>query len=304
MWMASPESEALADLYRDWSRRMAADPEMPINEFRAMFEEWATVTAEPADVAYEEMAIGGIPVLRARPASHRQEVLLICFHGGGYVTGSRASHRKLFGHIAVAAKASAMIVEYRRAPESPFPAAVDDALAAYCWALGSGLKSKNIAFVGDSAGGGLAVALALAARRDGLPVPGAIFLMSPWLDLEAKGRSYDANAGVDLIVSRAVIQSLVPAFLGATGSVDDPVANPIVADLAGLPPVLIQVGADESFLDDSRNFAARAKQAGVEVELDVVPEMQHVFQFLGGVAPEADAAIGRAGGWLEAKLTA
>ena len=220
------------------------------------------------------------------------------------MTGSRASHRKLFGHVAVAAKASALIVEYRRAPENPYPAAVDDALAAYRWALDSGLKARNIAFVGDSAGGGLAVVLALAARRDGLPVPGAIFVMSPWLDLEAKGQSYDANSGVDLIVSRPVIQSLVPALLGATGSVEDPIANPIIADPAGLPPVLIHVGAYESFVDDSRNFTALAKQAGVEVELDIVPEMQHVFHFLGGVAPEADAAIARAGAWLEAKLTA
>ena len=302
--MASPESEVLADLYRNWGRRMAADPEMPIDEFRAMFEEWATITADPRGVAYEDAAIDGIPALWVRPVSHRPDLLLICFHGGGYVTGSIASHRKMFGHIAVAAKASALIVEYRRAPENPYPAAVEDALTVYRWALGSGLKAKNIAFIGDSAGGGLAVALALAARRDGLPVPGAIFVMSPWLDLEAKGRSYDANAGVDLIVSRAVIHSLVPALLGGTGSVEDPIANPIMADPAGLPPVLIQVGAYESFLDDSRNFTALAKQAGVEVELDVVPEMQHVFHFLGGVAPEADAAIARAGAWLEAKLTA
>ena len=302
--MASPESGVLADLYRDWGKRMAADPEMPIDEFRAMFEEWATITAEPADVAYEDTAIDGIPALWVRPASHRPDVLLICFHGGGYVTGSIASHRKMFGHFAVAAKAPALIVEYRRAPESPYPAAVEDALTVYRWALGSRFEGKNIAFVGDSAGGGLAVALALAARRDGLPVPGAIFVMSPWLDLEAKGQSYDANSGVDLIVSRPVIQNIVPMFLGATGSVEDPIANPILADPAGLPPILIQVGGYESFVDDSRNFAALAKQAGVEVELDVVHEMQHVFQFLGGVAPEADAAIARAGAWLEAKLTA
>ena len=302
--MASSESEVLADLYRDWGKRMAADPEMPIDEFRAMFEEWATITAEPADVAYEDTAIDGIPALWVRPASHRPDVLLICFHGGGYVTGSIASHRKMFGHFAVAAKAPALIVEYRRAPESPYPAAVEDALTAYRWALGSGLKAKNIAFIGDSAGGGLAVASALAARRDGLPVPGAIFVMSPWLDLEAKGQSYDTNSAVDLIVSRPVIQNIVPMFLGATGSVEDPIANPILADPAGLPPILIQVGAYESFVDDSRHFTALAKQAGVEVELDVVPEMQHVFHFLGGVAPEADAAIAHAGAWLEAKLTA
>ena len=302
--MASRESEALADLYRSWAGRMAADPEMPIDQFRDMFEEWATVTAEPVGVTFEETTIGGLPALWARPSSYRQDRLLLCFHGGGYVTGSRASHRKMFGHIAKAAGVPALIVEYRLAPENPFPAAIEDALAAYRWALSSGVAARNIAFVGDSAGGGLAIASTLAARRDALPVPGAIFVMSPWLDMAATGASYDANAEVDLIVSRAIIRNLTPALLGPDGSIDDPIANPIRADPAGLPPLLIQVGSDESFLDDSRHFAARAKQGGVDVELDVVPEMQHVFQFLGGVAPEADAAIQRAGAWLDAKLTA
>lgn len=302
--MASRESEVLADLYRDWASRMVADPTMSIDEFRDMFEEWATVTAEPADVSYEETTIDGVPALWARPASASPHRLLICFHGGGYVTGSRNSHRKMFGHIAAAAGAPALIVEYRRAPESPFPAALDDALKAYRFALKSGLAADSIAFVGDSAGGGLSIASALAAKRDDIPLPGAIYLMSPWLDLDATGASYDTNAGLDLIVSRPVIAGLVPAYLGAGGNSRDPIANPILADPTGLPPILIQVGGYESFLDDSRKFAAAASQAGVDVDLDVVPEMQHVFQFLGGVAPEADAAIARAGMWLRAKLSA
>ena len=301
--MASRELQILADLYRNWASRMAANPAMSIDEFRDMFEEWATVTAEPADVAYEETTIDGIPALWARPSSPTQNRLLICFHGGGYVTGSRKSHRKLFGHIAAAAGASALIVDYRRAPEYPYPAAVEDAMTVYRWALASGVAADSVAFVGDSAGGGLSVAAALSARRDKVPLPGAIFLMSPWLDLDATGASYDTNAGVDLIVSRPVIQGLVPAYLGASGSSQDPIANPILADPTGLPPILIQVGGHESFLDDSRKFAAAASQAGVDVDLDVVPEMQHVFQFLAGVAPEADAAIARAGMWLRAKLS-
>lgn len=300
--MASRESEALADLYRGWSARIAADPAMPIDDFRAMFEEWATVTAEPVGVAFEEAMIGTIPVLRARPQAPQPGRLLLCFHGGGYVTGSRASHRKMFGHIAAAARIDALIVEYRRAPESPYPAAVEDALAVFRWALASGIGAAHIAFVGDSAGGGLSVATALAARRDDSPVPGAMYLMSPWLDLEAKGESYDANAAVDLIVDRGIIEGLVPALLGPDGSVGDPIANPIIADLTGLPPALIQVGGHEAFLDDSRLFAARAKAAGVDVALEIVPEMQHVFQFLAGTAPEADAAIARAATWLTGKL--
>lgn len=301
--MASRESEVLADLYRNWASRMAADPTMSIGEFRNMFEEWATVTAEPADVAYQETTIDGVTVLWASPSSASPDRLLICFHGGGYVTGSRNSHRKMFGHIAAAAGVPALIVDYRRAPESPYPAAVEDALTTYRFALNSGVAARCIAFVGDSAGGGLSIASVMAAKRDGIPLPGAIFIMSPWLDLDATGASYDTNAGFDLIVSRPVIEGLVPAYLGDSGSSRDPIANPILANPVGLPPILIQVGGYESFLDDSRKFAAAASQAGVDVELDVVPEMQHVFQFLGGVAPEADAAIERAGTWLRAKLS-
>jgi acetyl esterase/lipase len=291
----------LADLYRDWSRRMAANPEMPIGEFRDLFEEWATITTTPLGVEFEDTEIGNIPITWARPPQATNG-LLICFHGGGYVTGSRASHKKLFGHIAASAGTDALIVEYRRAPEHPYPSALLDALECYRWALASGYHKENIAFVGDSAGGGLCVSATLAASRDGLPLPAALFVMSPWLDLTASGESYDTNASNDLIVSRAVIQGLVPAVLGAEGDVTDPIANPILADPSGMPPILIQVGGHESFLDDSRKFAANAKNAGVEVELEIVPEMQHVFQFLGGVAPEADAAIQRAGLWLRQHL--
>ncbi len=300
--MASHESEALAGLYRNWAARMAADSTMPLEQFRAMFEEWATVTAEPADVSFLEGDVGGVPVLWARPAN-ASGALLICLHGGGYVTGSRASHRKLFGHIAAAANTVALIVEYRRAPEHPYPAALADALSVYRAMLDAGTDPATTALVGDSAGGGLSIGTALALRRDRLPQPGAIYLMSPWLDLGATGASYDTNSGVDLIVSRPVIESLVPAILGDAGSPDDPIANPILADPVGLPPILIQVGAFEVFLDDSRRFAEQARQAGVSVDLDIVPEMQHVFHVLAGAAPEADAAVARAGAWLKDRLS-
>jgi acetyl esterase/lipase len=260
---------------------MTADPEMPIGAFRAMFEEWGTVTGPPRDVSFENDKVGDIPITWARP-ENPSVGLLICLHGGGYVTGSRESHQKLFGHIAAAARAPAMIVEYRRAPEAPYPAALEDALTCYRHALDSGLKPHNIALVGDSAGGGLCVSAALALLRDGIPLPAALFLMSPWLDLSASGESYDTNAANDLIVSRPVIQGLVATVLGERGKIDDPIANPILANPKGLPPILIQVGGYEAFLDDSRAFAATARKAGVDVELQIVPEMQHVFHFLGG----------------------
>jgi acetyl esterase/lipase len=300
--MASRESEQLADLYRHWSRRIAADPAMPIANFRALFEEWESVTAEPEGVTYKEGAIGDVPVLWAYPEPHDAERLLICLHGGGYVTGSSASHRKMFAHIARQSATPALIVDYRRAPEHPYPAPLEDALACYRAALGMGIQARKIGLVGDSAGGGLCVSTAVAARDTGLGSPGTVFLISPWLDMEVRGASYEVNAQNDLIVSRGILESLVPAVLGADADVGDALANPIRADLAGFPPTLIQVGSEEVLLDDSRAFAERARRIGVEIDLEVIDGMQHVFTFLAGVAPEADGAIERAGRWLTARL--
>jgi len=300
--MPSPQSEKLADLYRDWGRRIAADPAMPLESFRAIFDEWPSVTGEPDGVAFRDDTVGDLPVILVEPEGADETRLLICFHGGGYVTSSRFTHRKMFGHIAKAARSHAVVVEYGRAPENSHPGPVNDALTVYRWALEKGVAPGKIAFAGDSAGGGLAAAAALAARDAGLPRPGALLLMSAWLDLRAEGESYDTNAGHDLVVSRPVMQSLSPMLLGESGSLDDHTANPIVGDLTGLPPVLLQVGSHETLLDDSRSFAAKATAAGVEAVLQIEPEMQHVFQFLAGTAPEADAAVTRAGDWLQTTL--
>ncbi|CAN5234372.1 alpha/beta hydrolase [soil metagenome] len=302
--MASQQSDALADLYRDWGQRIAKDPGMPLESFRAIFDEWPTVTAEPDGVHFREDVVADLPVIWCEPDGADEKRLLICFHGGGYVTSSRHTHRKMFGHVARAAQATAVIVEYGRTPENPHPGPVTDGLSAYRWALDAGYEPSRIGLVGDSAGGGLAVATALAARQAELPAPGAVYLMSAWLDLRASGESYDQNAGTDLVVSRPVMLSLAPMLLGETGDLDDPLANPIVADLSGFPPTLLQVGSHETLLDDSRVFADRARQAGADARVEVEPDMQHVFQFLAGTAPEADEAIERAGSWLQSTLQA
>jgi acetyl esterase/lipase len=156
--------------------------------------------------------------------------------------------------------------------------------------------------IGDSAGGGLAVTTILRAREQGLPLPAATMPLSPWLDMDATGETFETNAEKDLIVTREMIRTMAGAFLGEGGNRKDPLANPLLADLKGLPPIYIQTGADETLLDDSRKLADLGRKSGVDVTLEIVPEMQQVFQFLVGTAPEGDAAIHRLAHWVRPKL--
>lgn len=300
--MASKESDALKVLYRSWVDALGANPEMPLDEMRRMFEHWGDVTAEPGGVDYLETDAGGVPALWAVPKGSQADRVLLCSHGGGYVTGSMYTHRKVYGHFAKAIGCRALIVHYGRAPENPHPGPVDDMVKVYGWLLQSGIRPMHVAFTGDSAGGGLAVTTMLRARQNGMPLPAASIPLSPWLDMEATGSTFKSNADKDVLVSAPIIQSMASTFLGSNGKPDDPLANPLHADLAGLPPLLIQVGADETLLDDSRALAAAARRAGVDVTLEEEPDMQHVYHFLAGVAPEADAAIGRMARWVRPKL--
>ncbi len=192
-------------------------------------------------------------------------------------------------------------VDYRLAPEHPFPAPVDDALAAYRALLDDGFAPSSIALTGDSAGGGLCVATCLAARDAGLPQPAAMMLMSPWTDLAATGASLQSKASVDLMVDTDAIAQFAALYLDGADA-QDPLASPLFGDLTGLAPMYIQVGGHETLLDDSIRLAASAAHAGVDVRLDVFPEMQHVFQSALGQLPEADDGIARAGTWLQSML--
>ena len=172
----------------------------------------------------------------------------------------------------------------------------------YKWLLDQGIRPGHTALIGDSAGGALAVTTILRARDQGLPLPAATIPLSPWLDMEATGETFETNAEKDLIVTRDMIRTMAGAFLGEGGNHQDPLANPLLADLNGLPPIYIQTGGDETLLDDSRQLADLARKSGVDVTLEIVPEMQHVFQFLAGTAPEGDAAISRLASWVRPKL--
>jgi monoterpene epsilon-lactone hydrolase len=300
--MASQGTEALNALYRGWVAALQANPEMPLDELRRMFDQWGNITGEPGGVDYIETMAGEIPALWAEPKNCARDRVLLCAHGGGYVVASMYTHRKTYAHVAKAIGIRALIVDYRRAPENIHPGPVNDMAQSYKWLLDQGIRPTHVALIGDSAGGGLAVTTILCAREQGLPLPTATMPLSPWLDMEASGETFTTNADKDLLVTRDIIAAMAATFLGEGGNRRDPLANPLYADLAGLPPMYIQTGADESLLDDSRKLADRARRSGVDVTLDIVPEMQHVFQFLAGTAPEADQAIRRLADWVRPKL--
>jgi acetyl esterase/lipase len=300
--MASRESEQLKALYRGWVAALEADPEMPLDELRRLFERWGDITAEPGGVDYIEVDAGSVPAMWAVPKGCDPSRVLLCAHGGGYVVGSMYTHRKIYGHVAKAVGCRALIVHYGRAPENVHPGPVDDMVTAYKRLLDAGVQSAHVALIGDSAGGGLAITTILRARERGLPLPAASMPLSPWLDMEAKGETFETNRERDVLVTRDIIGTMAGTFLGEHGNRRDPLANPLHADLRGLPPLYIQTGADEALLTDSRDLAESARRSGVHVTLEVVPEMQHVFQFLAGTAPEADAAIARLAKWVRPHL--
>src|SRR5215468_7839974 len=300
--MASKQTEELNKLYREWAAALQANPEMPLDELRHMFEQWERITGEPGAVDYIETDAGGVPALWAVPKNCAQDRVLLCAHGGGYVVGSMYTRRKTYAHVAKAIRCRALIVHYGRAPENVHPGPVNDIVRSYKSLLDEGIRPDHVALIGDSAGGGLAVTTILRASEQRLPLPAATIPLSPWLDMDATGETFETNAAKDLIVTRDLIQGMAATFLGEGGSRRDALANPLYSDLKGFPPIYIQTGADETLLDDSRKLADLARRSGVEVKLEVVPEMQHVFQFLAGTAPEADAAIRRLADWVRPKL--
>lgn len=303
--MASKESEALSTLYKGWIETITSTPDLPLAEVRKLFEHWGDVTGEPGDVDYIEVDAGGVPALWAIPKNAATDRVIQATHGGGYSVGSRYSHRKMFGHIAKAVGAQALILDYRRAPEHLHPAPVEDAVRSYQWLLEQGYRPEHIGLTGDSAGGGLAITTLLLLRDRGIPLPAASAPLSPWTDLLLSGASFESNAAKDHFVKRHLATHMSATYLGDDGDSParrDPLASPLYADLKGLPPLYVQVGGDEALLDDSTRFVEAARAAGNAVKYDIYPEQQHVFQFLAGTAPEADQAVRDLGAWFRPLL--
>jgi acetyl esterase/lipase len=229
-----------------------------------------------ADVTVEPIAANGVrSEWTSTPDADRSKCVLY-LHGGGYVIGSLDSHRHLVAEVGRAARARTLAINYRLAPEHPFPAAVDDSLAAYRFLLSSGVPSAGITVAGDSAGGGLVVAAMVAIRDAGLPQPGCGWAISPWVDMEAIGDSMVTKAAADPTVQKAGILDMARLYLGSADP-RSPLAAPLYADLSGLAPLLIQVGAAETLLDDAIRLAQVAGAADVAVDLQVWPEMIHVW---------------------------
>jgi epsilon-lactone hydrolase len=275
--------ERIRAVYRSWNR------ETSVAQMRS---DWDTAFGgTTAPVTCECVSAGGVDGEWMSPADAPEDKAILYFHGGGFRIGSVSSHRDLIARIALASGCRVLAINYRLAPEHRFPAALDDAIAAYRWMLDCGLTSANIAFAGDSAGGNLVLAAMLALRERRLPLPVSAVLMSPWTDLAATGASYISRAEADPIHQRAMILALAKNYLGGQGDPYDPLVSPLYADLGGLPPLLIQVGDRETVLDDSVMFADMARAAGIDVNLEVWDGMIHVFQMFGAELPEARQAI-------------
>lgn len=291
-------ADFLRALYQSWSDRMAANPNLTIADLRSMFDEWHQPTLESEGVTYKSDTLAGVEGLWALPVGADTSQVILYTHGGGFAVGSAASHRKLAGHLAAHLGVTAFVIDYRRAPEHPFPAQIQDATAVYKELLARGFKASNIVTSGDSAGGNLAISTVLKLREEGVALPGAVIAFSPWLDMEHVGKTLTTNAATDALVSKGILEAMSGMFLGEHGSRTDPLANPLKANYQGFPRLYINAGGAETLLDNAQDLARIAKAAGVSVTLSVVDGMQHVFPFLAGRAPEADEELRRIAGWF------
>ena len=293
--MASPQLQQAIDAMKSLTQAQPSTPQ----EMRVMFEQMAA-PAE-ADIKCEPVSAGGVRAEWISAPGAIPDRAVLYLHGGGYVVGSIKTHRDLMGRVSRAAKARVLGLDYRLAPEHPFPAAVDDSVAAYRWMLQQDLKPSRIAVAGDSAGGGLVVATLVAIRDAKLPIPRAGVCLSPWVDLEGIGESMKTREHSDPVVRRDGLLQMASAYLGGKNA-RTPLAAPLYADLKGLPPLLIQVGDAETLLDDSNRLAERALAAGVQVKLEVWPEMIHVFQLFAGFLPEGQQAVDGLGQFISQQL--
>ena len=253
------------------------------------------------DVRVDPTEVGGVAAEWTTVPGSRPDRVLVYLHGGGYCIGSVRSHRLLVADLARAARARALSLDYRLAPEHPHPAAVDDAAAAVRALIASGVPAPSIAVAGDSAGGGLTVATLLALRDAGDPLPAAGACLSPWFDLALSGESIRTRASLDPVCNEPMLRRMADAYLGGADA-EAPLASPIHADLAGLPPLLVQVGTAEILYDDASRFADRARSARVDVTFEPWEDMIHVWHAYALLLPEGQRAIERVGAFLAGHL--
>ncbi len=282
-------------------RQSAFPADGDVRELRRLLAELTSAQPLPAGVTVTPAALGGIPTAEITLDGTEPRHVVLYFHGGVYVLGNAAQAAGLAAQIGRRTRAKVISVDYRLAPEHPYPAAVDDALAAYQALLLAGTDPSDVAFAGESAGGGLAIATLVNARDHGLPLPAAAYLMSPYADLTLAGTTMDTKRAADPLLSRENLQARVPDYTAG----HDPalgLISPIFAGLSGLPPLIIQAGSHEVLLDDAIRLARQAAVADVAVTLDITPGVPHVFQAYYPILDEAAAALDRAGQLLSAHL--
>lgn len=255
---------------------------------------------QPADITFTEVDAGGVPAEWVIPDSAEPGRAIVYCHGGGYATGSPAGFRGLTTHLARSSRSRVLAIDYRLAPEHPYPAALDDALAAYRYAVADH-SPANVAVAGDSSGGGLVLSALIALRDAGDPLPAAAACLCPWTDLMMSGRSIEGNAETDVMVRAESLAMFADAYLGSTNRMT-PTVSPLFADPSGLPPLLLEVGATEILVDDTMRFAVKADAAGVHVTLVIHDDGFHVWHSFADMVPEAKDAITGVGAWLDKHL--
>jgi epsilon-lactone hydrolase len=297
--MPSQAMQDVIDALRDRQKASASQPPPTLEERRATFAPAGRLHPVPDDVLVTEVTAGGVPAhWLAAPGADPGRVLLF-LHGGGYELGSLRSDGELAARLGRASGMRVLFPEYRLAPEHPFPAAIDDVLAAWRW-LRTDLSARSLAVAGDSAGGGLAVALLVATRDAGEALPAAAVLMSPTVDLTSSGASMTERADQDPFSTPELLRQLASDYL-AGADPKTPLASPLFASLAELPPLLIQVGTADLLLSDSERLAAAAAEAGVDVTLEIGEGLPHVYPILLGT-PEAAEATEQTGKFLRARV--
>jgi epsilon-lactone hydrolase len=278
-----------------------APADMSMAEQRARMDSLANFFPVPDGTEVEPATLGGVKGDWVVARGARRDAAVLYLHGGGYTVGSPLSHRHLVAAIGAAAGVSVFAPDYRLAPEHPFPAAVDDAVAAYKGLIDSGIAANKIAIMGDSAGGGLTIATLVAARDKGLPMPACAAAISPWADLTQSSEAYRTRTARDPMITKDGLDAMAAHYLGGADA-RTPLASPVFADLKGLPPLLIQVGTDEALYEDTTALTARAEAAGVDVSTESWGGMVHVWHAFHPILTEGRDAIARIGSFVKNHL--
>ena len=295
--MSIEQQETLDAILRQSAFPVGSD----VDQQRRQLRELVSAQPLPAEVTVTAAALGEVPTAEITVDGIEPRHVVLYFHGGVYVIGDAFLAAELASQVGRRTQAQVISVDYRLAPEHPYPAAVDDALAAYEALLHNGVAPSDIAFAGESAGGGLAVATMVNARDRELPLPAAAYVMSPYADLTLAGKTMETRRVVDPLLSRELLQPRVTDYTSGQDAASG-LISPIFADLSGLPPLMIQAGTHEVLLDDAVRLAAQAATADVAVTLDITPGVPHVFQAYHAILDEAAAALDRAGQFLSAHL--